>query len=220
MHRISIRRVYEPAAENEGRTVLVDRLWPRGISHAELGDAPWLKDIAPSEDLRHWFAHDPAKYDEFARRYRAEIARDPDRSAAFDELRRFAAEGGQQLQDFALWCAIREEIGKDSPLWEDEAAGPDSPYAVEARTRLQGRVHFHIWLQWLLDEQLASAQHAADSAGMAIGVMHGAHRPERARVLGRSARVGVGRGCHRARLSRARPRALAPRDPFGDTFTP
>ena len=88
------------------------------------------------------------------------------------QLRRFAAEGGQQLQDFALWCAIREEIGKDSPLWEDEAAGPDSPYAVEARTRLQGRVHFHIWLQWLLDEQLASAQHAADSAGMAIGVMH------------------------------------------------
>lgn len=88
------------------------------------------------------------------------------------QLRRFAAEGGQQLQDFALWCAIREEIGKDSPLWEDEAAGPDSPYAVEARTRLQSRVHFHIWLQWLLDEQLASAQHAADSAGMAIGVMH------------------------------------------------
>ncbi|WP_144791054.1 4-alpha-glucanotransferase [Kocuria palustris] len=88
------------------------------------------------------------------------------------QLRRFVAESGQQLQDFALWCAIREEIGPDSPLWEDEAAGPEAPYAVEARTRLEGRIHFHIWLQWLLDEQLAGAQHAAKAAGMSIGVMH------------------------------------------------
>lgn len=90
MHRISIRRVYEPAAENEGRTVLVDRLWPRGISHAELGDAPWLKDIAPSEDLRHWFAHDPAKWPEFRRRYTAELDANPQ---AVAELRRLAARG-------------------------------------------------------------------------------------------------------------------------------
>lgn len=88
------------------------------------------------------------------------------------QLKRFVAEGGQQLQDFALWCAIREEIGPDSQLWQDEAAGPDSPYAVEARTRLESRIHFHVWLQWLLDEQLASAQRSARMAGMSIGVMH------------------------------------------------
>ena len=91
MHRISIRRVYEPAAENEGRTVLVDRLWPRGISHAELGeDTPWLKDIAPSDALREWFGHDPAKWPEFRRRYAAELDANPGPVA---QLRAMIAEG-------------------------------------------------------------------------------------------------------------------------------
>ncbi|RCW85033.1 DUF488 domain-containing protein [Paracoccus lutimaris] len=91
MRQISLRRVYDPAPENEGQKVLVDRLWPRGISHARLGaDTPWLKDIAPSEELRHWFDHDPAKWPEFRRRYAAELDANPGPVA---ELRAMIARG-------------------------------------------------------------------------------------------------------------------------------
>ncbi|RKQ34867.1 4-alpha-glucanotransferase [Kocuria tytonis] len=88
------------------------------------------------------------------------------------QLEAFVAQAGQPLQDFALWCALREELGEDSPLWQDEARSPESPYAQEARSRLSHRISFHVWLQWLLDEQLEAAQRAAHRAGMDIGVMH------------------------------------------------
>lgn len=88
------------------------------------------------------------------------------------QLEAFVAQGGQPLQDFALWCALREELGEDSPLWQDEAASPESPYAQEARSRLRHRINFHVWLQWLLDNQLEAAQRAAHRAGMDIGVVH------------------------------------------------
>lgn len=88
------------------------------------------------------------------------------------QLEAFVAQAGQPLQDFALWCALREELGEDSPLWRDEARSPVSPYAQEARTRLRHRINFHVWLQWLLDEQLEAAQRAAHRAGMDIGVVH------------------------------------------------
>ena len=71
--RITIKRIYEPRAAGDGFRVLVDRLWPRGVSkeaaHADL----WLKDIAPSDGLRKWFNHDPDKWPEFERRYREEL---------------------------------------------------------------------------------------------------------------------------------------------------
>ena len=88
------------------------------------------------------------------------------------QLEAFVAHAGQPLQDFALWCALREELGEDSPLWQDEARSPEAPYAREARSRLSHRINFHVWLQWLLDEQLEAAQRAAHRAGMDIGVMH------------------------------------------------
>ena len=97
------------------------------------------------------------------------VRRSPHRQ---QQLRRFVAEGGQGLQDFGLWCALREELGEDAPEWDDAAARPDAPYAVEARTRLSDRIDFHVWMQWLLDEQLEAAQRAAHLAGMDIGVIH------------------------------------------------
>ena len=87
---IHCKRAYDAATTEDGQRFLVDRLWPRGISHAELGNAPWLKDIAPSEDLRHWFAHDPAKWPEFRRRYTAEIAQKPQ---LLPQLRDIARQG-------------------------------------------------------------------------------------------------------------------------------
>jgi uncharacterized protein YeaO (DUF488 family) len=70
---IRLRRVYEPADENDGTQVLVDRLWPRGIGKEQLKIYSWNKDAAPSTQLRKWFNHDPAKWDEFRKRYFAEL---------------------------------------------------------------------------------------------------------------------------------------------------
>lgn len=70
----AIKRIYEPAEVSDGIRVLVDRLWPRGVSKEEAGVDLWLKAIAPSPDLRKWFGHDPAHWEEFGHRYRAELA--------------------------------------------------------------------------------------------------------------------------------------------------
>ncbi len=70
---IKLKRVYEQAEPSDGFRVLVDRLWPRGVSKEEAHIDAWLRDIAPSTELRTWFEHDPAKWPEFQRRYRGEL---------------------------------------------------------------------------------------------------------------------------------------------------
>ena len=70
---LKTKRVYEPAEPSDGARFLVDRLWPRGIKKEKLEMEAWLKDVAPSPDLRKWFGHDPAKWQEFQGRYRAEL---------------------------------------------------------------------------------------------------------------------------------------------------
>ena len=96
----------------------------------------------------------------------------------FRELDAFAAGEGQPLQDFALWCALEEHYeGAERPA---EAWDIDSPLVEALRAQLADRVRFHVWLQWLCDQQLERAQAAAVASGMAIGVMHdlavGVHR--------------------------------------------
>lgn len=71
---IRVKRVYEPPSADDGLRVLVDRLWPRGLSRAQARVDRWLKDIAPSDRLRRWFGHDVAKWPEFKRRYFGELA--------------------------------------------------------------------------------------------------------------------------------------------------
>ncbi len=71
---IKLKRVYEQADDSDGFRVLVDRLWPRGVSKEEAKLNEWLRDIAPSDELRKWFGHDPDKWTEFERRYRGELA--------------------------------------------------------------------------------------------------------------------------------------------------
>jgi uncharacterized protein YeaO (DUF488 family) len=71
---IRIKRVYDPPETDGGARFLVERLWPRGIKKEKLPIDGWLKDVAPSTELRRWFGHDPAKWDEFRRRYVAELA--------------------------------------------------------------------------------------------------------------------------------------------------
>lgn len=72
--RIGIKRVYEPASAKDGMRILVDRLWPRGMSKASLKYDAWPKALAPSNELRKWYGHDPKRFAEFRRRYRGELA--------------------------------------------------------------------------------------------------------------------------------------------------
>ncbi len=75
---LKTKRVYESATKSDGSRFLVERLWPRGIKKEKLKMEAWLKDVAPSPELRKWFAHDPDKWAEFKKRYRAELRSNPD----------------------------------------------------------------------------------------------------------------------------------------------
>lgn len=75
---IHIKRAYDPASAADGKRVLVDRLWPRGLAKEAAHVDEWLRDVAPSSDLRFWFDHDPTKWEEFRQRYRQELAGHPD----------------------------------------------------------------------------------------------------------------------------------------------
>lgn len=75
---LKVKRAYEPATKGDGRRILVDRLWPRGVSKAKLRLDDWAKEAAPSPALRTWFGHDPAKWDEFRRRYARELDAHPE----------------------------------------------------------------------------------------------------------------------------------------------
>jgi len=81
---IGVKRVYDPPAAREGLRILIDRLWPRGVSRAKLQPDAWVKELAPSNALRQWYQHDPAKFAAFRKRYRAELAGAAD---ALGELR-------------------------------------------------------------------------------------------------------------------------------------
>lgn len=70
---IILKRIYEPYNKNDGFRILVDRLWPRGISKEKAALDLWLKDVAPSTELRKWFGHDPKKWADFKKKYRAEL---------------------------------------------------------------------------------------------------------------------------------------------------
>lgn len=70
---IEIKRVYEPVARGDGRRLLVERLWPRGVKKSELHADAWIKDVAPSAELRTWYGHRPERWPEFRRRYQREL---------------------------------------------------------------------------------------------------------------------------------------------------
>jgi uncharacterized protein YeaO (DUF488 family) len=74
---LAIKRIYEPAAGGDGLRVLVDRLWPRGVSKEDAALDLWLKDVAPTPDLRTWFGHEPERFEEFSIRYREELESNP-----------------------------------------------------------------------------------------------------------------------------------------------
>lgn len=88
--RVRLRRVYEQATDDDGLRVLVDRVWPRGLRKDSARLDHWIKDAAPSTELRKWYGHDPAKFDQFEHRYRDELSDDPQARAALGRLRELA----------------------------------------------------------------------------------------------------------------------------------
>lgn len=106
-----VKRIYEPPEASDGRRVLVDRLWPRGMSKDRARIDEWLKETAPSTELRKWFSHDPSKWAEFKRRYAAELE---GKEAILDALRAEARSGTVTL----LYGARDEEHNQAVALRE------------------------------------------------------------------------------------------------------
>ncbi len=103
---LRLKRAYEVPSSTDGKRILVDRLWPRGLTRKKAAIDVWLKDIAPSSPLRRWFGHDPAKWSEFKRRYRRELR---ERRELVNEIARPAARGR-----VTLIYGARDEVHNDA----------------------------------------------------------------------------------------------------------
>jgi uncharacterized protein YeaO (DUF488 family) len=112
---VRLKRIYLPASADDGVRVLVDRLWPRGLRKSEAAIDRWIKDIAPSTELRRWFGHDPGKWTEFRQKYLAELA---DKTGLVDELRSIA-----QHDTLTLLFAARDELHNEAVVIRDILAG-------------------------------------------------------------------------------------------------
>ena len=116
---ILLKRAYGPGSPEDGCRVLVERLWPRGLSKERAALDLWLKDVAPSPELRAWFGHRPERWDEFRRRYRDELR---DRPAEVARLRELAAAG-----PLTLVYAARDEVHNSARVLKDVLEEGSSP---------------------------------------------------------------------------------------------
>ena len=108
---IKLKRAYEAPSGSDGKRILVDRLWPRGIKKEDAKIDEWMKDIAPSTELRKWFGHDPDRWPEFQERYAAEVREHPEQ---LDHLRTLARKG-----PLTLVFAAHDEIHNDAVVLRD-----------------------------------------------------------------------------------------------------
>lgn len=114
---VQIRRIYDPPRADDGKRVLVDRLWPRGVSKERADLDEWCKEVAPSTELRKWYGHDPARYAEFARKYRAELT-DDEHAQAFAQLKELARQG-----TLTLLTATKQPDMSEAQVLEDALTG-------------------------------------------------------------------------------------------------
>ena len=111
---VRLKRAYEQPSAGDGMRVLVDRLWPRGVRKADIAIDRWLKDVAPSTELRRWFAHDPDRWDDFRRRYKAELSH---KTEVLTEL-----EGCARKGRLTLVYAARDEDHNEAVVLRDVIA--------------------------------------------------------------------------------------------------
>ncbi len=125
---VQIKRIYDPASPDDGYRVLIDHVWPRGVSRprAQLGE--WARELAPSDELRRWFGHVPQRFDEFRARYRAELA---DHVKQLDRLRERAARGRVTItyaardREHNNAVVLVELLCDDRGPDQDKSAGPE-----------------------------------------------------------------------------------------------
>jgi uncharacterized protein YeaO (DUF488 family) len=122
---VRLKRAYEPAEAKDGRRVLVDRLWPRGVSKARADLDQWMKEIAPSTDLRKWFGHDPHRWAEFCRRYSNELHQN---ATLLSQLRSLA-----QKSPMTLVYGAHDEIHNDAVVLRDVILGRPMPHSSDGR---------------------------------------------------------------------------------------
>jgi uncharacterized protein YeaO (DUF488 family) len=118
---VSVKRVYEPARKGDGRRVLVDRLWPRGLTKEGAGIDEWLRDLAPSNELRKWYHSQPERWDEFRKRYLTEL---------YSERARVALDHLYQLQErgkLTLLFAAKNENRNNAIVLRDLLEGARKP---------------------------------------------------------------------------------------------
>jgi len=125
---LKIKRIYEKAEPADGLRVLVDRLWPRGVSKEKAALADWMKEVAPSDELRHWFGHEETRWDEFKSRYMQELG---EQKQAVDELVSmarqntltllYAAKNEQQNNAVVLKELIEQLLEKESLTTTNES---------------------------------------------------------------------------------------------------
>src|SRR3569623_1804549 len=108
---LRLKRAYEPAVPDDGVRILIDRLWPRGLSKQKASLDEWEKDIAPSTELRKWFGHDPARWAEFQRRYRAELRQ---KAESLKRIRELA-----KLRNVTLVYSAHDEEHNDAVVLRD-----------------------------------------------------------------------------------------------------
>jgi uncharacterized protein YeaO (DUF488 family) len=120
---ILTKRAYEPATESDGYRVLIDRLWPRGVSKAKARLDAWEKDVAPSRELREWYGHDPAKWPEFRRRYAQELRASAAR-IVLDDLAKRARRGPVTLVYSSKAAAISDVAVLEQLLKRRTRASP------------------------------------------------------------------------------------------------
>ena len=108
---LRLKRAYEPAEEDDGVRILIDRLWPRGVSKAKAALDDWMKEIAPSTELRKWFGHDPERWPEFRRRYKAELRQ---HSPELDRIRALA-----KKHTVTLVYSAHDEAHNDATVLRD-----------------------------------------------------------------------------------------------------
>lgn len=131
-HKVRVGRIYDQPNELDGTRVLVDRIWPRGIGKDEAALDAWLKQIAPSTQLRTWYAHDPKRFDEFKRHYCAELEQ-TERAALVEQLRELAQKGTLTLftatrrVDISNAAVLAELINQETALAGGKTAADESP---------------------------------------------------------------------------------------------
>jgi uncharacterized protein YeaO (DUF488 family) len=118
---VKTKRIYEPASGDDGRRVLVDRLWPRGVSKSEAKLDAWDRELAPSTELRQWFAHRPERFPEFRRRYLAELSGQPESLSKLRQSARqetvtllYAAHDQEHNEAVVLASALRRGVPRAS----------------------------------------------------------------------------------------------------------